>query len=798
MLEHLLGRLPPAVAGADLLIEAKVGELCEALRTDMGLLGVVRDEATACQRALLYLDSVGALVLDRGRAVFRTAMTIRVLPEAARRRFTRADFGPLEEHYRERNFQVHVVQEYARRAMQKLSDAVRFIAAYFTLPRRDFVRMFFADRKEVLERATTAESYRRIVEELRHPVQQQLVAAPDEANRLVLAGPGSGKTRVVAHRVAYLVRVVRAAADGILVLAFNRSAAHELRRRIHALAGEDAAGVVVLTYHALALRLTGTSLVEAAERDTRLDFDAILRQAVDLLEGRGQPGDEADELRDRLLRGYRYMLVDEYQDIDELQYRLVSALAGRSLADRDAKLTLMAVGDDDQNIYAFRDTNVEFIRRFRADYDARIEFLVENYRSTSNIVECANRIIGAAPARLKSAYPIRVNHARRDAPSGGRFAALDPVAQGRVHLIRCPADRNVQAQIAMAEIARLRAIDEQCDWGDVAILARTRKALAPLRAYCERERIAYALTDPELRAGQPSLRKTREGQRLARLLTARRTGVVKIAALARWARRGARAGNPWADQLLALVDECATTSATGSLPAQQVLEALCEADHEGLRPRPGRLTLATVHGAKGREFRHVVVLDGDWSTGPLEDERRLYYVGATRARETLTLVEFTRSANPFTPQLQAGTAVHRSQRNTFPERDPALERKFVHLGLRDVDIGYAGRTASRKVHDAIRTLEVGDALRLRNRELIGPGNQVVGRLAQRCELPAGEVVSATVTAIVPRSIEQVPEAAYRRLCRVDDWETVLVLVCVIPGETKADAVRRPGLTVDPV
>ena len=102
---------------------------------------------------------------------------------------------------------------------------------------------------------------------------------------------------------------------------FNRSAAHELRRRLHALVGDDAVGVTVLTYHALALRLTGTSLAQAAERDARVEFDAILAQATDLLEGRAHPGDEANELRERLLRGYRYVLVDEYQDIDELQYR---------------------------------------------------------------------------------------------------------------------------------------------------------------------------------------------------------------------------------------------------------------------------------------------------------------------------------------------------------------------------------------------------------------------------------------------------------------------------------------------
>jgi ATP-dependent DNA helicase RecQ len=649
----------------------------------------------------------------------------------------------------------------------------------------------------VLERATTAESYRRIVEDLRHPVQQHLVAARDDGNCLVLAGPGSGKTRVVVHRVAYLLRVVRAPADSILVLAFNRSAAHELRRRLHALVGDDVAGVTVLTYHALALRLTGTSLAEATERDARVDFDTILAQAADLLEGRAHPGDEADELRDRLLRGYRFVLVDEYQDIDALQYRLVSALAGRTLADRDAKLTLLAVGDDDQNIYAFRNTNVEFIKRFCDDYAARTEFLVENYRSTGHIVECANRIIETAPDRLKAGQPIRVDHARRDAPPGGRFAALDPLLQGRVHVVRCPPDPNVQAQVVMAEIARLRSFDDGN--GTIAVLGRTHRALAPLRAYCERGKIAYTLVDPQARAGQPALRKTREGQRLARLLMARgiagRKGVVSVAALARWARRLARDGNPWTDQLLALIDECTSMTTTARLPAQQVLEALCEVEGDGLAATSSRLTLCTAHGAKGREFRHVVVLDGGWSRGDAEEERRLYYVAATRAQETLTLVEFTRGANPFTRSLEAGAAIVRSQPGTFPTTDPELDRQYVYLGLRDVDIGYAGRTASPKVHDAIRALRVGDPLRLRNRELVGAGNVVVGRLAQRCELPSGEVVSVTVTAIVPRSKAQVPDAAYRRLCRVDEWEIVLALVCVAPNGNQAAPVARSRAVV---
>ncbi|MCC6193346.1 MAG: ATP-binding domain-containing protein, partial [Burkholderiales bacterium] len=416
----------------------------------------------------------------------------------------------------------------------------------------------------------------------------------------------------------------------------------------------------------------------------------------------------------------------------------------------------------------------------------------ENYRSTRNIVECANRLIEAASERLKAGQPIRVNHARRDEPPGGRFATLDAVVEGRVHVLRAPPDANVQAQVALAEAARLRALDGSCDWSEVAILARTHSALAPLRAWCEREGVAYTLADPRARAGQPTLRKTREGQRLARLLAARRTGVVRLAALARWARRGARAGNPWVDQIAALIDELATASVTGRLPASQVREALCEIEQEPLRPAPGRLTLSTAHGAKGREFRHVLVLDGGWHSGPREEERRLYYVAATRAQQTLTLIEFTRDANPFTPALRPGPALLRSQPGTFPPRDPALERQFVYLGLRDVDLGYAGRTASPKVHAAIRALAVGDALRLRNRDLVDAGNQVVGRLAQRCELPAGEIVSVSVTAIVPRSKEQVPEAAYRRLLRVDAWEVVLAQVCIIPGAATAKPARARG------
>ena len=112
----------------------------------------------------------------------------------------------------------------------------------------------------------------------------------------------------------------------------------------------------------------------------------MMRRAIALLRGEGLPAEEADERRERLLAGFRWILVDEYQDIDAGQYDLIAALAGRTLEEDDRKLTLFAVGDDDQNIYAFNGASVEFIRRFEADYGPRPAYLVDNYRSTANIV----------------------------------------------------------------------------------------------------------------------------------------------------------------------------------------------------------------------------------------------------------------------------------------------------------------------------------------------------------------------------------------------------------------------------
>ena len=363
------------------------------------------------------------------------------------------------------------------------------------------------------------------------------------------------------------------------------------------------------------MRLTGISLGALAQTDQTPDFDAVLRQAVDLLEGRVEAGSDPDELRDRLLEGYRFILVDEYQDIDALQYALVSALAGRTRKDGDTKLTIMAVGDDDQNIYSFRKTSVEFIRRFEADYEAEKSYLVENFRSTQHIISAANAVIQPAPDRMKVDAPIRIDHARSAHRPGGRWAELDPVGHGLVQLVRIAPDPNIQAQLAMAELLRLRALDPTADWADFAVLARTHASLEPIRAYCEWKGIAYRTG--EQGQGGLSAVKTREGHRVIAALRRRPSRMVRSRALSRWLTglAAVEPENPWLADLRDCAIELESAVGGAQVPRADAIDWLYESAGAHARQAPGHLNLLTAHGAKGREFAHVLVLDaGDWPT----------------------------------------------------------------------------------------------------------------------------------------------------------------------------------------
>ncbi len=773
LLGHLLGSLPSGSRGTDLLAETTLGQLLNAIRSDLELKTTVRNPERLLDRALLWLHEQEIIRLNKGLAIFRPAMSIRLSQE--QRRFTNTDFTPLKLHYQDQVLQIHVMAEYVQRGLQAMTDALALVMDYFSLKQQDFLRRWLPTRDKEITRQTTPESWRSIVEDLKNPVQQRIVADDrEQTSVLVLAGPGSGKTRVLVHRIAYLLRVRRENPRGILALAYNRHAAVEIRRRLAELLGDDARGVTVLTCHGFAMRLVGASFSGRAERLDNDAFREILRQAVDLLRGAGLPANDADEQRARLLAGFRWILVDEYQDIGPEQYELISALAGRTLADEDDKLSLFAVGDDDQNIYAFDGASVEFIKRFEADYRARPAFLTDNYRSTAHIIAAANTVIEPAARRMKSDHPIHIDRARAQQPLGGVWEELDLVSRGRVQIIPIRRDPIAQAQAAIAELQRLSALSADWDWSGCAVIAREWRSLEPVRAGCEVYGIPVQMGNEEI----PGFWRLRETQALLAWLRRDETDLVDRSVLSAWL--DAQVSGRWTQLLREAIDEYALETGGTETPLDHFIEWLAEWGRD-VRRRQRGLLLLSAHRAKGLEFDHVVVLDGGWnSVGRGEDAdapRRLYYVAMTRARQTLALTCFERSHSLQT-MLHAHPSVLHRPPVALPPPTPEMTTRYQRLSLRDVDLGFAGRQpASNPVQRAITALSPGDPLRVRTTQqpwlLLDRAGNVVGRLAKGYTPPdAMRLRSATALAVVTRSRTD-SEPQYQDALKCEKWEVVV-------------------------
>lgn len=775
LLPFLIGKLPAGLRGKDLLVNTTFGELQGLLESDLELNATLKPDQRrkAIEHVLLYLHHQEILTLNHGMTVMRRAMTIEINPGKQGQRYVKEDYQRLDEHYRERRIQVHVMREYAEVALREMADALRLVMHYFTQSKDQFLKRYFAGKEDILQLATSEGSWKAIVDGL-NGIQKGIVTDDQDRNRLVLAGPGSGKTRVIVHRIAYLLRVRRVPAAAIIALAFNRHAANEIRKRLLGLVGNDAIGLTVLTYHAMAMRLTGTSF-NRRDKVEDGELDSLLERAADLLEGRTLVDGE-DDLRERLLQGYRYILVDEYQDIDERQYRLVSALSRRhgERNERDADLCILAVGDDDQNIYEWRGGSNRHIERFREEYAAEISYLVENYRSSRAIIAASNRLIGQNAARLKADHPIRIDQRRGQSPAGGRWQALDPEREGSVLLLRLPgADRNsgnLQAQAVLAELQRLLALEGRGDWQGCAILARSHRYLWPLQAWCENNGVPYFLAAD--RRNSLPLARQRPFIRLVSHLRSLPASALDLAALAGVAQ-DLTPDPQWRAFFRTAFEQLAGEYGNCRIAPGTLVDWLYDYAREmRQQPRQG-LFLGTVHAAKGLEFRHVALLDGAWNTRPeeLDEARRLYYVGMTRAEETLTLCQFA-PGNAITAALADSVL----SRPAGGGHDPDLDVQYQSLGLQDIDLGFPGRQSPRSpIHEAIRRIEPGDRLILAPEggryALRSACGHVVGRTSKSFKL---EIVpeECEVAGIVTRYAEDA-EPEYRGSLPCEHWEIVV-------------------------
>ena len=803
LLDHLIGQVPEGVRGVDLLVETTYGALEKAIKSDLVLRSELKNQKTQplVDRALLWMHEQEVITLNRGLTVFRPAMTLKVTRDG--KPFTVADFKPLEEHYSQKTAQIHFVAEYARLGMADIRLALRLAMDYFELGNEEFVAKWFKGNEQVLRRDTLPDHYNEIVKKLNNRAQEQIVADERErTNVLVLAGPGSGKTRVLVHRIAYLIRVRRENPRRILALTYNRHAAVQARTRLRELIGNDANGVNVMTCHALALRILGISFAQAAATPGDETFRNILQEATELLTS---DEESAYVTREQLIGRLTWILVDEYQDIGGPEYELIAALTGKTLAEDDARLNLFAVGDDDQNVYAWKGASVRFIRRFAEDYRAREQYLVENYRSTAHIIDAANLCIEGAEQRLKRNQSLRINSGRMSDPPGGPWAGRDALAQGKVQILGVSGGQVSQAVAAVEELKRLSEFDPEWQWSRCAIIARNWADLEPARSAC----MLHGIPAQSAREKVASFWRARETQNLLHALDAKRATTISRKEIEH--HRAETAEGLWGELLVQALDELLLEESDAMrLPIAYVRNWLGEWSNE-IRRRQQGLLLTSAHRAKGLEFDHVAILDGAWQAmsrgDDAESPRRLYYVAMTRACQTLTLLQVADvHATNLRDEPLAATANERAEDLLQPlEKSPSvierdapspdisdrrLDERLMICGMEDVVLSFAGwRSRASETHRAIASLKPGDPLSFvrdgDHWELLDAKQRPVGRMARKWAVPKGMTIAQTAVhgIFVWRAEDANDEEHKKHLCS-DSWEVVVPRFVLFPERSQ--------------
>jgi len=559
------------------------------------------------------------------------------------------------------------------------------------------------------------------------------VAAPV----IIVAGPGTGKTRTLTVRIAQLIRARGVDPESILAITFTNKAAQEMRERLAGLLGESLAQqVTVETFHALGAQLlrrhaeeqgiTPAAIVsetdqrallkeivpEAGEKvlsgyldqianakdlllapddpalaeqfpatpelaeiygryaallraNRLLDFDDLIFQTVQLFV-------EQPTLLEAYQQRYRWLSVDEYQDINYAQYRLLRLLTPPGT-------NLCAIGDPDQAIYGFRGAKRAYFLRFQQDFpDAKILHLDQNYRSTQTILDAAVQVI---------------------AESRDRAAALqiwsDFVDQTKLQIYQAPTDK-AEAEYVVHQVEQLvggtsyysldtgrtSGVEEEIySFGDFAVLYRTRAQSRLLIEAFDRSGIPYQTVGETPLVDYKEIRQILAYLWLALNPTAtfyqeqiyaqaRRKDVVRIGYFLPRLQDAAAT-----ESVAALIDQVAefvrldlqstvndaqqeriARLRRRALPFDANLRAFLEAtllQHETdhYDPRADRVTLMTLHAAKGLEFP-VVLIPGCEETllpytlagrdADVEEERRLFYVGMTRAQRRLILLHARR------------------------------------------------------------------------------------------------------------------------------------------------------------
>ena len=533
------------------------------------------------EEALLYLTKTEMVKIEGGFIVIYNTMQIGRIVDR-RTRYGKEQYRLLDEFYKQRIRQIHIVGEYANLMVRDYNAALRFVNDYFTMDFRKFINQYFKEeRRTQIDQNITPAKYNKLFGELSNR-QREIIDDKQSKYIVVAAGPGSGKTRVLVHKLASLLLLEDVKHEQLLMLTFSRAAATEFKKRLIELVGNAAHYVDIKTFHSYSFDLIG--------KQGNLDeVKDVVRLAAKMIEkGEVEPSKIAKSV----------LVIDEAQDMSQDDFRLVQALIRQN-----EEMRVIAVGDDDQNIYAFRGSDSRYMQSLINQDGAKLYEMTDNYRSSKAVVDCANRFVKRIPGRMKQTS---IHSATGE--------------EGRVKTLKSLLEAEIIVQ------------------GSTAILTRTNE---------ETMQVAYELEQRGLHA---TVAQSMGGFRFGNLAEVR----YFLKQLKQLGKNDdiSITKEIWQTAKQRTLDTYATSTCLNIMQhfftdfeithktyyRSDLREFIFESDIEDFIVSDEKsVFVSTIHKAKGREFVNVYLLSSIPDVRDVED-MRAYYVGLTRAKRNLFLV----------------------------------------------------------------------------------------------------------------------------------------------------------------
>lgn len=565
-------------------------------------------------KALLYLHHLHILELLQGRFINYSPMVIHKTDKIKKKRkYTKNEYDlRLQGHYTTKIEAIHIMGEYAKRLQKDESSAMAFLRDYFTLQYDQFLKQYNLVKKK-LSRPITQKRYNKIFSQMSDE-QRNIILDKHSKAMMILAGPGSGKTKVLVHKIASLILTEDIKPEQFMMLTFSRTAKGEFKSRLNSILGSLSFDVEIHTFHSFALKVIGRVISKRTKKNNDNEEEELLKQSI-------INATEQINSGEAVLPYTKVLVLDEFQDINEQSFELIKAIYKAN----NEELRIIAVGDDDQCIMTHIGAKIEYIDKFKEEFslddegnDRFRQFeLITNFRSTKNIVEYCNHFIKDVD-RYKT-KPLVSNSSSNGEVNIFTFTSKF-LLQPTINLIKGYKDKKDIAVLAYTNEEVMQIYSYLHDIGINAkfIIDREKFYLKNIDEVVEYDKVLNTYLNEETYFTEDNFNQAFE------VIKQKFQGSKNLKLLENIVDRFiAESEGYFITQWYSYLDEIK-------------LEEFENYSHN--------ITISTIHKSKGMEFEKVILLNNlkyNTDKNISQDEKmRLYYVGMTRAKSELNIFRF--------------------------------------------------------------------------------------------------------------------------------------------------------------